>query len=543
MTAISAESQAVPAGAGQDWVFYREDIEGPQDTLAFSVNLPPGTTERAAIDALAQVVRAHGALRTRIVGTGARRSLILEPPGRAIEMLGWQACQAPDPPPGDLGQWHDDLMHERLDLASGAVRCVLARTPTHCRVVFRVHHSMCDGVAVNVVVRDFLSALSGRGLPVARRQACDYGFERNPETERRNLGRWLGTLAGAPANVTYTARRMVPEPGHGDRIAEFRLNREVTRRLQHAARAARSTFFALWLSLVHAWASQYTGEHDLILSMMTANRGHRDDYDIVANISLPLWLRVAGRPGDTFAQRLAAVRAALLERLGWTAYSPVDVFAALSDDAGRRGASFRPAVNTSLHIFGGPRVPRGGVQESDLACERSLAGPVRVVSTADLPESSWSDLRVESVVKGGELNFWIFIGQAVWQRRAPGQLVEDFVRVLTSVSEGGLSLPIEAAAVPSLGAAGLVQDRRSGSRLDLDLVASVVRGLPGVTSAAVAAAGSGPGGARIVAEVVVEAGSPAERSPGLLEREFRYRLPAYRGVAVPEVWHIRQRPP
>jgi hypothetical protein len=540
---MSAASRKVPLGASQEWVLHREQIEGQQDILVFSVNVPAEVSEEAVRMAVQQVVGAHDALRTRIVATGDRKFLIVEPADRAVEMLDWRTCHTPDPGREGLDQWHDDLLGQPVDVAEGAVRCVLAITPVQRRLVFLVHHSMCDGLAINVVVRDFLNALCGLPLPPRRRQASDHGFERNPVVEERNLDRWLGTLAGAPANVTYTARKIAMRPEEGDLVAIFRLNRQLTARLQHIAQTARSTFFALWLSLVHSWTSQYTGEHDIILAMMTANRSRRDDHDIVANISRPLWLRVAGERSDTFAQRLTAVHGALCERLPWTAYSPVRVFEALCSDARNRGSSFRPAVNTSLHILGGAHIPQGRGEERHVLCESALAGPVRVVRTADLPESSWSDLRVESVVKGGELKFWLFMGQAIWHKRAPAELVQDLVSVVTAVSQAGLGLPVEAPGVPFLGARDWVKDRRNGSRLDLELVASVLRSIRGVTSAGVYAGRDGPGRPRIVtADVTVEAGSLTEQTQALLQREFLDQVPGCRGVAVPEVWQVGSDP-
>jgi hypothetical protein len=540
---MSAASRMVPIGASQEWVYYREKIEGQQDMLVFSVNLPAEVSEEAVRRAVRQVIATHDALRTRIVPAGDGKSLIVEPLDRAVDMLDWRTRHVPDPGQEGLDQWHDDILGQPFDVAEGAARCVLAVTPVQRRLVFLVHHSMCDGLAINVVVRDFLNALCGFPLPPRRRQASDHGFERDPAVEERNLNLWLATLAGAPANATYTARKVVARPEDGDLVAIFRLNRQLTSRLQHVARTARSTFFALWLSLVHAWGSQYTGEHDMVLAMMTANRSRRDDHDIVANISRPLWLRVAGQPGDTFAQRLTAVQAALCERLPWTAYNPVHVFEALCSDARRRGASFRPAVNTSLHILGGAHVPHGRSEEHHVVCESSLAGPVRVVHTGELPESSWSDLRVESVVKGGELKFWIFLGQAIWHKRAPAELVADLVSVLTTVSQDGLGPPVEAPGVPFIGARDSVKDRRSGSRLDLELVASALRSIPGVTSAGVQAGANGSDRARIItADVSVEPASLTEQTPALLQREFLDRVPGYRGVAVPEVWRIRSGP-
>jgi hypothetical protein len=540
---LLAQRRQVPPGATQEWIFYREDIEGKQDTLQFSVNLPEAVSERAAREALRQVAVAHEAFRTTIEARGVNRTLTVQPPGRALDAVDWRTCRAASPAPGELDLWHDSLLGEPLDMARGAVRCVLATTPAGRRLVFAVHHAMCDGVAVNIVVRDLLNALCGLPVAAGRRQSSDHGFGRDPGLERRNLTRWLGTLAGAPTNVTYAPARIMRRPEHGDKVVEFRLTREVTSRLRHVARRSRATFFALWLSMVHAWASQYAGEHDLILSMMTANRGRRDDRDIVANISLPLWLRLTGQPGDTFADRLALVQQALLERLSWTAHNPVKVFEALSEDARQRGSSFRPAVNTSLHLFGGPHLPqRGAVTRHDIR-HSALADAITVISTSDIPEASWSDLRAEAVVRGGELWFWLFVGQAVWRRRSPAQLAEDLLGVVTLVSQGNLDLPLAEAAVPCL-SAGLARDGRSGSRVDIVLARSVLAALPGVTSATV----TGPDGDQpgqpergITVRVAVDPGSRAGQEPGWLEREMRGCVPDCRGVVVPAAWHINGR--
>jgi Condensation domain len=539
VTAPTEGSRPVSPGSGQEWVFYREDVEGRQDTLQFSVNLPETASERAVQDALRQVAVAHEAFRTTIETRGAARTLTVQPPGRALAVVDWSTCRTASPAPGELDQWHDGLLGEPLDLARGAVRCVLAVTPTERRLVFAVHHAMCDGVAVNIVIRDFLNALCGMSLAPGRRQPSDHALGRDLRLEQRNLTRWLGTLAGAPTSVTYAPARIIRQPDHGDKVVEFRLTREVTSRLQHVARRSRATFFGLWLTMVHVWASQYAGEHDLILSMMTANRGRRDDRDIVANISLPLWLRLNGQPGDTFASRLAVVQRALLERLSWTAYSPVAVFEALSGDARQRGSSFRPAVNTSLHLFGGPRLLHRAAAARHDVRHSALAAPVTVISTSDVPEASWSDLRTEGVVRGGELWFWLFVGQAVWRRRPPVQLAEDLLGVVTLVSHGNLDLPVAEAAMPCLGA-GLARDERSGSRVDLALARSVLEGLPGVTSASVTGPGDQVGQPEpgITARVAVDPLSPAGQEPGWLEREMRRCVPDCRGVVVPAAWRI-----
>jgi hypothetical protein len=528
-----APPRTAPLSAGQDWIFYREHIESFQDMLTFSVSLPDGASQADVRAALGRTAAAHEALRTRIEGQGRRRTLVIEPPDRAVDLLDLRTCQAPDPAPGALPRWHEELMSGPVDLAAGAARCLLASTPSERRLVIRIHHAMCDGLAIDVLLRDLLSALCGLPVPAAPRQLSDPGLDRDHDLERRNTARWLDSLAGAPASVTFTARRMVWQPDHGERIAEFRLNRRVTARLRRVADTSRVTFAALWLALVHAWTSQYAREHDLVMSMMSAGRRHRDDYGIVANVAQPLWLRVTGHPDDTIGRRIAAVHDALMQRLPWTPYDSVGFWEALCDSVRRRGGVWRPALNTNLHFFGGPNLPQPLHEESHAICSGALAGPVRTISTASLPGSSWADLRAESVVRGGELACWLFAGQAVWSRRAPAELAGDLVRLATLAAAGDLDAPVEAAGVPALQPEGLVRDWRTGTRVDPALIAAALRSLPGVTSAAVHAADG-----RLTAEVTARRGTTAPQ----LEEGLAALMGDYRGVAIPETLHVTERP-
>ncbi len=190
------------------------------------------------------------------------------------------------------------------------------------------HHIVSDGWSMSVLTRE-LGALyrafaTGRAdrdvldpLPPLAIQYPDYAaWQRqwlSGDRLETQVDYWRRTLADAPALLELPTDR--PRPAEqsfaGDFVA-IRLDAELTDGLERVSQEHGTTLF---MTLLAAWAAvlaRLSGQDDLVIGTVTANRGRREVEDLIGFFVNTLALRIdlSGAPGLT--ELLARVRAAAL---------------------------------------------------------------------------------------------------------------------------------------------------------------------------------------------------------------------------------------
>jgi amino acid adenylation domain-containing protein len=259
--------ERVPLSFAQQRLWFLEELTPGSSAylVAGSVRLT-GTVDAAAVTAaLAAVVLRHEVLRTVfVVADGVPYQSILDSvPVRVVT----------DPAePWDAG--------EPFDLAAGPLfRARLVRlSDTVHELIMVVHHIVCDGASMPVILRDLAAGLGERAdLPPLAVQYADYtlwqrewlaGAERE-----RQVDYWRSALAGAPPVLelpTDRPRPPVPTDAGGT------LTRDLPAGLLAAAReVARDRDVTLFMTLQAALSvllGRLSGQDDVVVGTPIANR-------------------------------------------------------------------------------------------------------------------------------------------------------------------------------------------------------------------------------------------------------------------------------
>jgi amino acid adenylation domain-containing protein len=271
-----------------------------------------------ALDAL---VARHEALRTRLRPDGT---------GRPVQVIG-----SPGPVPleaMDLSGLDDATQQIRLrdfidteairpfTLAEGPLlRACLVRLADRAHVLLVVvHHTVFDGWSAGVLVRE-LAALYGQEavgdpaclaeLPV---QFADYALWERDRLQTTALSEleayWSQVMDGFETLQFPTDRPRPAVDTFDGGLVQQMTERDLLDSLRELSRAEGTTLFVTLMSALLALLHRYTGQTDLVVGTVSANRGRRDLAPLIGFLvnTLPIRCDVSGDPA--FSELMARVR-------------------------------------------------------------------------------------------------------------------------------------------------------------------------------------------------------------------------------------------
>ena len=297
--------------------------EGPlalaQQRLWAVEQLAPGTTaytmpvvialegplHRAALNAAFTLVQErHGALRTRIVMRDGLpwQSVAAD----TVAQVGY--VQVTDTPAAE--EWVQTLLATPFDLATGPLvrATVLEQAAGTCWLVFTVHHVVCDGWSLALVLRDwgacYAALVSGNpvSLPALTVSYLDVALWQRQLLAGVALEQlrsaWQQALAGAPLVVRLPTDypRPAVQSFAGARVAVTvpdELGAAVAALAQRTGVTPFMVFLAAWGLVLH----QYSGQADLVIGVPVTQRDHEAVQQVVGLFAntVPLRLQLQGR--------------------------------------------------------------------------------------------------------------------------------------------------------------------------------------------------------------------------------------------------------
>ncbi len=260
---------------------------------------------------LSEVVRRHESLRTTFVavdGAPFQRVLPAAPvPLGTIDLaaLGSEAREA------ELARLVRENAERPFDLARGPLlRGSLVRLgPAEHAVLLSQHHIVSDGWSTGILVREVValygafSAGVPSPLPELAIQYPDFAVWQRGwlagEALERQVGYWRERLAGLPALLELPADRPRPavRSDRGSRHAFF-LPLATLQGLQALGRRAGVTDFMTLLGLFQALLARLTGQEQLAVGTVIANRGRSELEPLIGFFANTLVMRrdLSGRP-------------------------------------------------------------------------------------------------------------------------------------------------------------------------------------------------------------------------------------------------------
>lgn len=188
-------------------------------------------------------------------------------------------------------------------------------------LMFDMHHSISDGMSMNVLVKEFAYLYCGHELPDLRIQYKDYAVWQNRlftgEEIKKQEEFWMGMFEGdiPVLDMPYDFPRPTVQSFEGDRI-NFTLDRELAKGLNELASKTGTTLYMVMLAAYNILLSKYSGQEDIVVGSPTAGRHHSDLEGIIGFFINTLALRNYPKGSKRFIEFIKEVKENTLAAFG-----------------------------------------------------------------------------------------------------------------------------------------------------------------------------------------------------------------------------------
>ncbi len=385
--------------------------------------------KRAVLErSLNEIIRRHEVLRTTFDQVNDRLIQLIAP-DLTITVGEIDLCHVP---PELLDQEMERIGRvegQRLfDLKRGPlIRAVLLNTQAESAVVVTLHHIVCDGWSLWLLIRELaatekaLSAGDSSLFPKLPVHYADFALWQRQRLQGekfdRELRYWKKQLADLPILQLPCdwPRPALPSP-EGDRI-ELRLQRKLVAELGALGRREGATLFitllAAWQVLLH----RYSGSRDIPVGMPIANRSVKELEGLIGFFANTVVIRTDFSGSLTFRQLLAQVRKTALEAYD---HQEVPFERLVKEVAPERDLSRNPLFQVAFQLFSAPSW--GGPESNSLPdCRQVNLGTAKV------------DLRLDLSDHGTHVDGYLEYSTTLWKAESVRRMAEHYCVLLAAI--------------------------------------------------------------------------------------------------------------
>jgi hypothetical protein len=256
--------------------------------------------------ALTALTTRHESLRTTFHGRGRNLRQHIHPP-REVTLTRSDLSGAPDPELAVHMAIQDDV-RTSIDAATWPVRATLWRVSGENHVLcLNMHHLITDSWSCGILLHEILALLGGASassLPPVDWQYSDFVHWQSAQLSdgatRDHLQYWRQQLEGAH----LPAFPLQPVPSTSTCVVAGDVRADVADRLRALARTQHTTFFTALLAVYYARLYQVTGQRDLSIASIFANRLNPSSQRTVGFMANQVALRTAFDPAGSFVDLL-----------------------------------------------------------------------------------------------------------------------------------------------------------------------------------------------------------------------------------------------
>ena len=329
-TAIESVSRdgELPLSYAQQRMWFYEHFAGGKAPfhIPLGVRLKGQLNQAALEQTFGEIIRRHESLRTVYPAVNDQPVQVIQAPTQfhlPVVDLSTLPNEERERQSARLAQ---QVASRRFDLANGPLlRLALLRmSPADHIVVCTMHHIMADGQSFGVVIAEMsqLYAAISEGMPSPLAelnvQYVDYAawqrqWLQGEELERR-LSYWRKQLADAPERLSLPQRQM-RQRAQGFRGArqEMTLSPELVEGLRGLTRVEGMTLLMTLLSGFELLLNRYTGDEDIVVGSVYANRERAEAENLIGNLANTLVFRVNLAGAESFRDVMKRVRTMCLD--------------------------------------------------------------------------------------------------------------------------------------------------------------------------------------------------------------------------------------
>ncbi|KYG02200.1 hypothetical protein BE21_55215 [Sorangium cellulosum] len=328
-TALAAPQHELPLSPGQEqiWFLHRLHAGEPLYNEPCAIRMRGPVDEGVLERCLVELIRRHEILRTAFVEREGRPVRIVRTPSFSLRVVDLRAV-----PPADRAPAAQRLAEEqaRLSFDLGApplLRATFVRLADDEQELHLVlHHLIVDGISLYRVLLAELEvaydALS-RGAtappwPELPAQYADFVAYQRAEAERAakvELPWWIERLRGLPELELPLDRPRPSAPRCSGERACMAFSSDLTEALRRLGRREGVTLFMTVTAAIYVLLHRYTGQRDLALGTVIAQRGRPELERVMGYCDNTLVLRADLSGDPTVGELLRRVRGLSLEAL------------------------------------------------------------------------------------------------------------------------------------------------------------------------------------------------------------------------------------
>ena len=199
------------------------------------------------------------------------------------------------------------------------LRVMLVKTgeAKHC-LLLDMHHIISDAVSMSILTREFMALYDKQELAPQKLHYKDFSqwqneylkSEKIQDQKRHWLEQFSGELPVLELPLDYARSSVHNFEGAS---LEFRINHELTEKLNNLAWVTGTTLYMVLISVVSILLSKYSGQDDIIIGSPIAGRPHADLEDIIGMFVNTLAIRSYPKGGKKYEEFLQEVRETALK--------------------------------------------------------------------------------------------------------------------------------------------------------------------------------------------------------------------------------------
>lgn len=292
------------------------------------------------------------------------------------------------------------------------------------KFVVDMHHIVCDGISINVLVDDFIKAYRQEQLIATDLSYSDYAewsMKRADMDEyKEHAAFWkqqflnYSIQSGLPADFKRQAVR-----GSEGRLCHYELTRRETDYLRRLSKKMDVSIYTLLLTCISVLITQLSNEEEVVIGTSVSGRNNPALERMIGMFVNTMAMRIQVNPDKPFPDLLKEVKELVIKALEHQDYAFEDVLSDL-------GMQFDPSRNPLFDVM--------FVLQEDWEPRFGIPGVVLEPFQIDKGVAKF-DLTIECVDKGTTLHFNLEYATDVFKKTSIDRLFDAFRKLIRELEE------------------------------------------------------------------------------------------------------------